>query len=259
MNSNGKATPGSRFKPPSAAIWNNMVDAGRAFADGQLSSGAPQPTRPPQTNTIKLKNSSGENRRKGEILKIDGKVITDLTAEHIWLDGLEPTDDCRFGILKAPAETGDPPEIVEAQLSGVCLALVNIGHVAHRRASAVEGEFVLQSGFSGPVEIQYAPSGTGEHECVVRIGVVTETLIVEMTTTVGPGKAGTGKVMRIANDRATLADGDDITIEELDPPQSVVVVNFRPNRLAQGVAYLAHPLGGFLVVENDACFQDFMA
>lgn len=164
-DSTGKASPGSPFRPPPATIWNNMVDAGRAFADGQLSSGPPGATRPRSTDTLRLKNSSGAGRRKGEILKIEGKVITDLTDESIWLDGVDVTDDCRFGILKDPAESN---EVVAAQVSGMCLALVNVTDTDHTFAVAADGEHVLQSGESGPLEILFAPGGTGERECVVR-------------------------------------------------------------------------------------------
>lgn len=83
-------------------------------------------------------------------------------------------------------------------------------------------------------------------------------LIVEMTETVGPGKAGTARVQKITNARDTLASGDTITLADADPVRNITVVNFRPNWLASGVAYIAHPIDGFWVVENDACFQDFM-
>lgn len=164
-DSTGKASSGSPFRPPPATIWNNMVDAGRAFADGRLSSESPGATRSRATDLLKLKNSSEAVRRKGEILKIDGKVIETVTDESIWLNGIEPTTECRFGILKYPAGDG---EVVTAQVSGVCTALVNVTDEAHTFAAAADEEYVLQSGGGGPLEILYAPEGTGELECVVR-------------------------------------------------------------------------------------------
>lgn len=82
--------------------------------------------------------------------------------------------------------------------------------------------------------------------------------VVVMQVTVGPGKAGTARVYRITNS-ADVASGDDVTIAAVDPTKDIVVLNFRPNWLAGGVAYLAHRVGTHWVVENDACFQDFMA
>mgnify|MGYP000370249946 CR=1 FL=1 len=166
-DSTGKVTSGAPFRAPPATVWNNMIDAGQAFAAEKLSSGSPGATRPRATDLLSLKNSSGDVRRKGDILKIEGKVIETIADETIWLDGIEPTADCRFGILKSPA---DADEVVTAQVSGVCMALVNVTDAGHTFASAADADYVLQSGDSGPLEILYAPSGTGELECVVRFG-----------------------------------------------------------------------------------------
>ena len=161
----GKASPGSPFKPPAAVIWNNMVDAGRAWADSRLNGGAPNPIRPRETDIIKAKNTSGAARRLGEILRIDGKAIETVTDENKWLLGVEPTDDGYFGILKEPAAISG---IASLQVSGCCMALVNVTDADHKRATSAEGEYVLQSGDDGPIEILFAPEGTGEKTCVVR-------------------------------------------------------------------------------------------
>jgi hypothetical protein len=168
-DSTGKVKSGDPFRAPPAVIWNGMIDAGQAFANSQLSSASPQATRSRATDLLKLKNSSGSVRRKGDILKIEGKVLDTVTDESIWLDGIDPTDNCRFGILKYPA---DVDEMVTAQVSGVCMAMVHLTEVTHDYAAAADGEYVLQSATSGPVEILFAPDGYGEQECVVRfVGV----------------------------------------------------------------------------------------
>ena len=164
-NSDGKASPGSPFKPPAARIWNNMVDAGRAWSDSQLNSSAPNPIRPRETDIIKAKNTSGAARRLGEILRIDGKAIETVTDENKWLLGVEPTNDGYFGILKEPADSNI---VASLQVSGCCMALVNVTDADHKRAASVDGEYVLQSGDDGPIEILFAPDGTGEKTCVVR-------------------------------------------------------------------------------------------
>lgn len=166
-NSDGKASPGSPFKPPAARIWNNMVDAGRAHADSLLNGGAPNPIRPRETDIIKVKNTSGALRRTGEILELSGKAIDTVTAENPWLLGIEPTGDGCLGILKEPAVSN---AIASLQVSGCCMALVNVTDADHRRAIAVDGVYVLQSGSSGPIELMYAPTGTGEKTCLVRFG-----------------------------------------------------------------------------------------
>jgi hypothetical protein len=173
--SEGKVSPGDIFQPPPAAIWNNMVDAGRAWADQRFSNSTPEPTRPRQTDLIKLKNNSEAPRKKGEILKIDGKAIEDITGESIWLLGVEPTADCRFGILKYPADGSEEAgDVVDCHVSGACIARVNVTNEFHTHAVAVDGEYLLQSSFGGGVEILFAPPIPEEDEypqeldCVVR-------------------------------------------------------------------------------------------
>jgi len=163
--SEGKVSPGQDFNPPPAAIWNNMVDAGRAWADDRLNQPAGLPTRPRETDIIKVKNDCGAARRKGEILKIDGKAIETVADEQIWLLGKAVTADCYFGILKRPAEIAG---VESLQVSGVCIALVDIIDAYHTRACAIAGSYVLESSDSGPLEILYTPDGLGEKDCVVR-------------------------------------------------------------------------------------------
>lgn len=142
-----------------------MVDAGRAWADGQLNNGAPTPNRPRATDLVRIKNDCGADRQRGEILLISGKAITDLSEESIWLLGDTPTADGYFAILKEPVQSGD---IGTAQVSGCCLAKVNVGSTGHTRAKAAAGLYVLASADDGPLEIIYSPGTTGEVECVVR-------------------------------------------------------------------------------------------
>lgn len=164
-NNIGKATSGSPFRPPPAVIWNNMVDAGVAFGEGKFDNAAQPPIRPRSTDIIKIKNDSGGDRTKGQILKIEGKALGAITDESIWLLGVEPTEDCYFGILKEPI----PDEKLGAiQVSGCCMALVTVEDTDHTRAKVVDGEYVLESAEDGPIEILYHPGSTGEQTCVVR-------------------------------------------------------------------------------------------
>lgn len=164
-NSNDKASPGQPFRAPRSETWNGMVDAGNAYRAGRLSVGAPAPTSPRETDLIRIKNNSGGNRARGQILRINGKAITDLSNEHIWLVGSEPTASGYFGILREPIASGG---VGVAQVSGCCLARVNVGSTGHTRAKAVAGLYVLASADDGPLEIIYSPGTTGEVECVVR-------------------------------------------------------------------------------------------
>ena len=164
--SEGKVSPGDDFNPPPAVIWNNMVDAGRAWADSRQNRGTPESLKPRDPDTIKVKNTSGALRRRGEVLRISGKAIETVTDENKWLLGVEPTNDGYFGILKEPAAD---TKLASLQVSGCCMALVNMTDADHKRATTVAGEYVLQSCSNGPIELMYAPSGTGEKTCLVKL------------------------------------------------------------------------------------------
>jgi hypothetical protein len=166
-SSEGKASPGKPFKPPKAEIWNSMIDAGNAFRNGQLSNGVPDRTRPRHTDIIKVKNNSGADRARGEILAFTNKAITDLSDEHIWLLGSAITECDYFGILKEPIANQD---IGDCQVSGCCLATIDVVVASHTRAKVVAGQYLLESSSDGPIDILYKPTGTGELECVVRFG-----------------------------------------------------------------------------------------
>lgn len=142
-----------------------MVDAGRAWADSRLNGGPPDSLKPRDPDMIKVKNTSGASRRRGEVLRISGKAIETVTDEHRWLLGVEPTDDGYFGILKEPAAD---TKLASIQVAGCCMALVNMTDETHKRATTVEGEYVLQSCSNGPLELMYAPTGTGEKTCLVK-------------------------------------------------------------------------------------------
>lgn len=215
----GKVSPGDPLRAPPAVIWNGMIDAGLAFAEHQLSSSAPPPTRARSTDLVKLKNSSGDVRRKGEILKIDGKVIERVSDEFLWLDGYEPTLSCRFGILRAPATDG---EVVSAQVSGVGMALVLVTDANHTHAYPVGSSYVLRSGNAGPVEIVYAPDGTGELECVVRFVGGPGVRVVWITET---GEDDANKAFAATLDADTCvcntaedSSGDEITVQIKSSP-----------------------------------------
>jgi hypothetical protein len=250
-NSEGKASPGQPFSAPKAEIWNSMIDAGNAHRNGRLSNGTPEPTRPRQTDIIKLKNSSGASRSRGEILRINGKAITNLTDEHIWLIGSAPTDDGYFGILKEPIANGS---IGQVQVSGCCMATVDIADADHTRAKAVASQYVLESSDDGPIEIVYKPSGTGELECVVRFqGPQPEiTGIVIMTPTAGiPPRVGTSLGVASCEVYAIT------TGNELVPTgNSVVVLNMTATPV-EGDAYgQAKRVSGRWVIDVEECEVD---
>jgi hypothetical protein len=243
-NSEGKASPGQPFLAPKAEIWNSMIDAGNAHRNGRLSNGTPEPTRPRQTDVIKLKNSSGASRSRGEILRINGKAITNLSDEHIWLIGSEPNSISPIAVLKEPIED---EKVGNVQLSGCCFATVDIVDEDHSRARPIAGQYVLESGDDGPLEILYKPSGTGEQECVVKF--VDVTAIIIQTPSGGiPARVGT-TVGKADCTVFTISDSDVLT----STGTTVSVVNIAEAAVAGSVYAQAKRAGGRWVIDYEEC------
>jgi hypothetical protein len=100
------------------------------------------------------------------VLKICGAAITTVTDEHKWLAGATTDAEGCFAILKQPLAGGG---IGPAQVSGVCMAWVQVNNESHNRAGLLDGQTVLRSATTGQCEILYKEPGIGERFCVVRI------------------------------------------------------------------------------------------
>ena len=250
MHSDSKRSPGDPLTPVPAETWNGMVDAGNAFRASKLSNGTPQPTRPRETDIIRLKNSGSGDRARGEILRIDGKAITDLSDEHIWLIGQEPLGDDFFGILKEPIEDG---AVGRVQVSGCCIALVDVIDAGHNRAKSVAGEYVLESSDDGPIEILYAPSGTGELECVVRFGGHAEETGIIIMTPEGGIPQRVGIVVGKANcDVYRINDSDELVATG----EVKSIANMTASPVEGGVYGQAKLVSGRWVIDVEECDPD---
>ena len=227
-NADGKTSPGSPFKPPAARIWNNMVEAGKAYSDSRLNNEAPNPIRPRETDIIKVKNTSGAVRRLGEILRISGKAIETVTDENKWLLGVAPTDDGYFGILKEPVATNG---LASLQVAGCCMALVDITDAGHTRATSATGDYVLQSGDDGPIEILFAPDGTGEKTCVVRFA--------------GSGGAGGGTSTDPCP--CTCVDQGDAIVNEIETTLRFTIKMTKAEVFNQEFGSITLPAGDYMV------------
>lgn len=159
-----KVAPGQPI-PRSAALWNNIIGSANEYAAQQL--GQPgagvDPVNIP-TDVVKIKNSSGGHIRLGEVLEISGFLLTGAVRGSLWFDGDEPDGDRPFAIATQDIPSGS---IDRAQVSGVCVALVNVTDAGHGYASVAASNAVLQSSETGPIQILFKPTGTGEKICAV--------------------------------------------------------------------------------------------
>jgi len=248
--SENRRSPGQPFKAPPANVWNDMVSAGEAYRDGYFSSGDPGRTRPRSTDIIKVQNDSGANLKRGEIVSFDGFVLSEVDPEAIWLKGIQPRRGKKFAVLKYDVEDG---EITNAQVSGVCIGRVNVTNLAHRAARVPDGaSFVLQSSFSGPVELLWAPSGTGVADCVINIRG--ESLPVFKATSGIPARSGT--TCGSASCVPYYIDDDGELVEMLtdtNTSQTVQIFSIFSEAVATNAYVTAKDIFGVLAVDSEDC------
>jgi hypothetical protein len=165
-----KVSAGQKLDIP-ASTWNDMIDAVNDFKlRRQLGSPSSFSQHGIYSSIIKVKNSSGDGRRGGDLLQIDTTLVTTLDRQHLWFNGVVPAAplwQTMHGILVRQTPNG---EIGDCFVNGVCLAYVNVTNAGHYRCDAKASQYTLESCFAGPWQILYKPSGTGEKLCVVVIG-----------------------------------------------------------------------------------------
>jgi hypothetical protein len=165
-----KASSGDRAgrKLRSARAFNR-AQAAADYYEKQLALGQGiNPARSPiPTDCLWVHNDCGADRLRGDVLEITGIPTTTPTPEHIWVTGDTPTAPGNaFCILRQATPDGD---IDVGQVSGVCLARVNVGNASHTHAKLAVSAYELASAMAGPARIIYKPSGTGIKECIVKI------------------------------------------------------------------------------------------
>ena len=164
-----KAVPGQPLIVK-AGEYNAAMEAGQWFSQqkqlGESQSGIVGGVNP---CVVKVKNDSGGNLAAGTVVELSSSLLTTLDRQHLWLSGIARAgNDPGFGVLIEPIKSG---EIGPCQVSGVCLASVDIQDADNTHARLVASSTTLKGCFGGPVEILQKPSGTGVKTCVVRLGV----------------------------------------------------------------------------------------
>lgn len=159
---------GSKNVILSPPAWNRVDEAVEHWQQQKrLGESTPSIPAPLSTDCIKLKNNSGGDLLRGAALQIQDDLLTSesqLLAESLWFAGITATVDNKpFGITRQAMKSG---KIDTVQVSGVCIARVNITDESHERAYLKAGETNLQSSRDGSVQILWKPSGTGVLECV---------------------------------------------------------------------------------------------
>jgi len=170
-----RARPGEKLKL-SATAWNACLDAAEAHKRGQPGMGG-GPIQFRQADIVLVKNASGSDVSRFEVLGIDGVIVTpdDSLIEfqnQVALRGITPDKDDhagKFVICLDPIADG---KIGRAWVSGVCLVQVSIADVNHRFCDVLDADRgKLLSSANGSARILYKQNAElGVAWCVVRMG-----------------------------------------------------------------------------------------
>lgn len=172
-----KVRSGDQLNIP-AATFNTFIDASRDFLSRQNNLNQQHSRDTRSSGIILVKNASGEDRARFEILGITEPIINAADNEEqfknrVALKGETPTADDhtgKFVILLEPLKTDG---IGMAMALGICPVKITVGNDAHSHADVKDGEGTsLQSGFYGCAQILWKEEGAGEKWAVVRLNAM---------------------------------------------------------------------------------------
>ena len=177
-----------------AREWNRHCDASDWYQRNVArSQEAGAGRRPYDTNIVIVRNNSGSDRRRGDILEFTGLDLSDLSDDLPWMVGGSPTLANAFCVLLHDLPSAAPDNYGRGIVHGCCKAFVNIGDTDHKYAYVASSTYVLQSSIIGPVRILWQPGSTGEQTCFVMLNdVVGECLVKNATgSDIAAGSSGT--------------------------------------------------------------------
>jgi len=171
-----KVRSGERLRIP-ARTFNTFIDAARDFEARQRNQQQDPKRRFASNGIVPVKNASGADRDRFDILGIDAPIFTPSDNEEsfknqVALKGVTPTaadHTGRFVVLLEPAKSG---AIVPGLVQGISPVRVDIQDEDHEFADVADGECgQLRSGTTGSAQILWKENGTGVKWAVVRLGL----------------------------------------------------------------------------------------
>mgnify|MGYP005852583313 CR=1 FL=1 len=168
-----KVQAGQPLRIPAAA-YNAFVDAARDFHDRQRRTEGQGKPLFRQSGIILVKNATGEDRNRFDVLGLDGNVIgpddsLDQFKNRVAMVGVVPTayHTGAFAVLLEPIRDG---EMGQAYVDGLCPAKVQVADAGHWFADVNIGTCsTLRAGPTGSATIIWKESGTGTKWAVVRL------------------------------------------------------------------------------------------
>ncbi|MCX7428918.1 MAG: hypothetical protein NTW96_25235 [Planctomycetia bacterium] len=170
-----RVKPGDPVKIPAPA-YNAWCDAAEAFRAGNQGFTTPTAGDRPDYTRVKVRNDSGADRSRFDVLGVSGPLFTptENLAEFLRapkLIGALPDADThagRFVILLEPLPAG---KIGWALAAGVVPVTVNMVTADDKFADVTDAQAgYLTSGAEGAARILWADTGTGQKRAVVLLG-----------------------------------------------------------------------------------------
>lgn len=223
----GKVTQGQKLNTTpwkQAAFINANIDCINDLKSRQ--GGQPNET-PPEgvwnTDLVKVRNLTGSNRARGEVVQLGDMIVNRNDDETLkwrtpWFQGnaiAAPSTE-RIAVLRMAALGGDDEQaIVIAQVSGICVAKVDIDDTSHRFAFPTAGAYVLSSAPGGTVELLHQAEDTGVQEMFVRILPPNGNAIMQLTSDISAG-SWSGSTFTVGTGTAKFATFDGGTLDASD-------------------------------------------
>ena len=171
-----KVRTGERLRIP-ASTYNAFIDAAQAHRNQQGALARTGRDVAPD-GTILVRNDTGVDQSQFAILGLNGPLFEPTSLQAFKnhpriVKAIAPatgTHDNMFVVLAQPIAAG---KMGRAYISGVYLAKVNVTDAGHAYATITDSETgYFTSGASGPVQILWKESGTGQKWAQIRLGGV---------------------------------------------------------------------------------------
>ena len=191
----GKLSIGQIWHPPSAKIWNAMVDAGLEYLRRRRPDHRERLVVPVDSTRVTIKNTTGAGLAAGRALEIGDKILTTIDRRQLWFSGSTPTPDPKklWGITELEIPNNGFGSLI---VSGVAVARLLINDADHVFADVAASSTILSSAWHG-MPILYKPAGTGTVDAVIRIGTAYNgpfDAVITQSGGIAGGSSGTADV-----------------------------------------------------------------
>lgn len=187
----------------SAGDYNVAVDAGQWFAQQQaLGRGGSPLSVPVNPCVVRVRNDSGGDLTSGSVVEIGAATVT-VQRQYLWFSAAARSGNDPFcGVL---LESIPEDKYGDCQISGVCMADIDVVDTDNTHARVVPGSTQLKGDFGGWCRIVYKPSGTGVKSCAVLLGHTEQTVRkAKASGTITAGSTGTANVYINGSSRGSV-------------------------------------------------------